>query len=100
LDLPTELKVHILRYVLLRDSKIELFCDQHNSKYCALLLVNREIWRLASEIYYGENTIKIEGYNLMCPFDIAIYTPAPTIMRWIRKLEIRVHSWITAFDLR
>jgi hypothetical protein len=36
----------------------------------------------------------------MCPFDKAIYTPAPTIMRWIRKLEIRVRSWITAFDLR
>jgi hypothetical protein len=77
--LPAEITVHILRFVLLKDQNIELLHEHADRGPPALLLVNREIWRLMREIYYGENRITTQGFNLMCPLEKApVYTPAPT----------------------
>jgi hypothetical protein len=35
----------------------------------------------------------------MTPFATPTYTPVPNIPRWIRKLEMRVQSWITVYHL-
>jgi hypothetical protein len=99
--LPAELKGHILRFTLFIDHNVDLFRKDADKNACALLLVNHETWRLASKIYCGENRITTQGYNLMCPFDKApVYTPAPNITRWIRKLDIHLKSWVTAIHVR
>jgi hypothetical protein len=93
-ELPTELKVAILRYRLLLCLPITTMSHPSHSApvLLALVLTNKEIKSMALEIYYGENRVQIErrqNYSNPSAGLTWAYTH-PAVSMWVRKLEVRL----------
>jgi hypothetical protein len=93
-ETPEELKIHILRYELLRNKAVTHWY-LGTQRYGTIISIGHlrlvSMKRLATEIFYGENTVALELLRAPDAYcELQFFVPPPALTCWIRNLTLHM----------
>jgi hypothetical protein len=93
-DLPTELKLQILRPYLILPASLTSSTSMHNHlqpNIVKLSLVSKEMRALAMDLYYKENTFEFSREESECWDSLLFRFPQPHITQMLRRVEVHIY---------